>query len=409
MRSCNQFNLGIYDEIIIEGGVESIRLSLIPELAKLTHSIIWMLPENKISYFKSQIDDSLPIKIISNTFPSSSFAAKISVLVFKLLKGHFKDYIESSYKNIYLKLVCKKYKISSILTTCIYGQKFPSCSVPISGIICDLNLDPYKKESMMKSIKNWIKNCNYIFSISKVTTKQILKEFKEIEHIANRVQTIPLSYSDQLNLNSRRRSKEDFITFFYPASFNPNKGHLALLKVVINMLEEKNLADFQVILSGNGTEKIISDKTLDNTRLEETRRFGWKNRYKLKDKLIIKGFVNALQLSSLYSSSDYIVLPSLKEGFGLPLSEGLYYGLPIIAFDLESYQEQVNLYRADDRITFVPLNSISDLQNEMRKAIRFPKEKESISQIKKRTSNWTWSDVAGTYCDYILRENGVKN
>jgi glycosyltransferase involved in cell wall biosynthesis len=102
-------------------------------------------------------------------------------------------------------------------------------------------------------------------------------------------------------------------------------------------------------------------------------------------------------------------LPSLKEGFGLPLSEGLYYGLPIIAFDLESYQEQVNLYSADDRITFVPLNSISNLQNEMTKAIRFPKEKESISQIKKRIGNWTWSHVADTYCDYIWRENGVKN
>ena len=50
----------------------------------------------------------------------------------------------------------------------------------------------------------------------------------------------------------------------------------------------------------------------------------------MNDSVKFLGFVNDLELSALYSSARFLAMPSIYEGFGLPLLEAMQYGKPVL-------------------------------------------------------------------------------
>ncbi len=68
--------------------------------------------------------------------------------------------------------------------------------------------------------------------------------------------------------------------------------------------------------------------------------------------LVHLGYVRPLELAALYEAADAAVLPSLYEGFGLPLLEALAAGLPVVASDIPVHREVAGdaaLYAPADR------------------------------------------------------------
>ena len=59
--------------------------------------------------------------------------------------------------------------------------------------------------------------------------------------------------------------------------------------------------------------------------------------------------VDAATLSDLYMLSDVVVLPSISEGFGLPLAEAAVFRVPVVCTDLPTFREL-----APDGAVFVP-------------------------------------------------------
>ena len=51
------------------------------------------------------------------------------------------------------------------------------------------------------------------------------------------------------------------------------------------------------------------------------------------------GYVSPLELSALYSTATVLCLPSLVEGFGLPIIEAQSHGIPVVASDIPPFRE----------------------------------------------------------------------
>jgi phosphatidyl-myo-inositol dimannoside synthase len=55
----------------------------------------------------------------------------------------------------------------------------------------------------------------------------------------------------------------------------------------------------------------------------------------LKENIIITGFIAEEDLPNLFSMADVYVMPSVKEGFGIVFIEAMYYGVPVIAANVD--------------------------------------------------------------------------
>jgi glycosyltransferase involved in cell wall biosynthesis len=62
--------------------------------------------------------------------------------------------------------------------------------------------------------------------------------------------------------------------------------------------------------------------------------------------------IDAATLSDLYMLSDVVILPSVSEGFGLPLAEAAIFRVPVVCTDLPAFREL-----APDGATFVPTSA----------------------------------------------------
>jgi len=54
------------------------------------------------------------------------------------------------------------------------------------------------------------------------------------------------------------------------------------------------------------------------------------NEYRLNDSVKLLGYVTDCDLSALYANARFLVMPSIYEGFGLPLLEAMQYGTPVL-------------------------------------------------------------------------------
>jgi glycosyltransferase involved in cell wall biosynthesis len=59
----------------------------------------------------------------------------------------------------------------------------------------------------------------------------------------------------------------------------------------------------------------------------------------LDGQVISTGYVNETQLATLYAHARFLVMPSLYEGFGLPLVEAMSFGVPVLTSNRSSMSE----------------------------------------------------------------------
>lgn len=128
-----------------------------------------------------------------------------------------------------------------------------------------------------------------------------------------------------------------------------------------------------------------------------------KNRYKLKtDEVILTHYIPDSHLINLYNLCKLFVLPSLHEGFGLPLLEALACGAVAIASNLTSLPELINCKDA----LFDPTET-SSISEKMVTALTSEPFRECLKLIgKEQTKKFTW-DTCAKKALFALEE--IKN
>lgn len=81
-----------------------------------------------------------------------------------------------------------------------------------------------------------------------------------------------------------------------------------------------------------------------------------------KNDIILKGYVPEKEKEELYKNADVFIMPSLYEGFGLPVLEAMSYGVPVICSNNSSLPEV-----AGSAGLFVNPNNIQEIAEAMNK------------------------------------------
>jgi alpha-1,2-rhamnosyltransferase len=106
------------------------------------------------------------------------------------------------------------------------------------------------------------------------------------------------------------------------------------------------------------------------------------------------------ELDQAIQRADFLICPSLAEGFGLPVVEALMKGLTVFASDIPPFREI-----GDGYCHFFDLNSPEDLANQLQNAIHHPEQ----FQNHHTAFSWpNWEQSAHEFIELTMRLSGIK-
>ena len=202
--------------------------------------------------------------------------------------------------------------------------------------------------------KQVLKNAtNAIITDSDSSKNDIVKQLK----ISNKkVNTIPLASADHFKqiLNGDKLLKkynlpERFVLYVGDSTWNKNLPNIA--RSIIK-------ADFPLVIVG----KVFKTTLNYNSWNKDFHEF---EKLTAESKLFIKlGFVDSHELIALYNQATALLMPSLYEGFGLPVLEAMSCGCPVITSKCGSLPEV-----AGDAAIFVDPKNVDEIAKEIRNVV----------------------------------------
>ncbi|MFX1466110.1 MAG: glycosyltransferase family 4 protein [Promethearchaeota archaeon] len=182
----------------------------------------------------------------------------------------------------------------------------------------------------------------------------------------------------------------DATVILYVGRLEAHKGLQWLLKAIELIKKERKDVKIKIIIVGSGRER----KSLEKIT----------KRLNITDRVIFSGRVSVEELPSYYAASDIFVIPSLYEGFGLPILEAQACGSPVIGSDCTAIAETIGL----GGVVFEPNNEVS-LKNEI---LRLIDHKQTYNKfVEKSLENvekYRWQNVIDRI-EKILRNASNKD
>lgn len=169
-----------------------------------------------------------------------------------------------------------------------------------------------------------IKKAKHIFADSESTKNDLVSKLKINP---DKISVVYLGV-DQNIYNPKKTVFVNFNYILYVGSEQPRKNLSSLLKAFRIIKQNENFKDLKLIKIGN-------------PGLETDRKTILKliNELNLQNDVVFTGFVPEAELPKYYSNAACFVLPSLYEGFGLPLLEAMACGCPVVASNVTSIPE----------------------------------------------------------------------
>lgn len=274
------------------------------------------------------------VALVHNRELFSEFDSKIKFIEFMDSK---KSYLKRFYyEYFYFKRLSKKLKpylwfsLHDMTPNVVTDKRAVYCHNPI--IFYDV-----KRKDMINEFKMFMfsRFYKYIYKINikknnfvVVQQDWIRKRFKKIFKIKNVVVAHPNVIIDDSN-NNYKNTKIVKNSFLYPSFPRIFKNFEVICKAV-EILENKNIENFKVYLTIDGSENIYSKEIVE--------KYG-----RLKCIEFI-GLQTRENLMKYYSKIETVIFPSKLETWGLPISEAKAFGKNIILADLEYAHETLGTY-----------------------------------------------------------------
>lgn len=187
-----------------------------------------------------------------------------------------------------------------------------------------------------------MKNADCIIAVSKATAKDTMRILDinpmQIEIVPNGVEAIfrPLPREDALSFRNRQGVADDTTCLLNVGSNHPRKNISNILQALA-ILKAKGLS--------SQFWKVGADFTSEQKEFIQT--------YHLEGNIKYLGKPNKSTLCQIYNAADFLLAPSLYEGFGITLLEAMACGTPVITGNVSAMPEVVG----DAGILVDPRNS----------------------------------------------------
>lgn len=244
------------------------------------------------------------------------------------------------------------------------------------------------------SSKNWtsysVKKAKKVITISESSKDDIIKYYKVK---AEKVVVVPLGLKKIEDSMNEQKSLSGFGVegkyILFVGTIQPRKNIRKLIEAY-SKLSKKEKKEYQLVIVGKK---------------------GWlyepifkaPDEYGVKDRVVFLDYVKDEELPAFYKKASLFVLPSLYEGFGLPVLEAMRYDCPVAISNVSSLPEA----GGDAAIYFDPEN-VDDIKNKIEKVLESEKlQKEMIEKGRNHYKKFTWEKSAKKVMDAI--EEVVKN
>lgn len=179
--------------------------------------------------------------------------------------------------------------------------------------------------------KMMLQCCDRVIAVSHYTSRKI-QELHAVPAAKCRVLNngldpfLPVGFDEQVKDELRKKygySQDDLILFTLTrlSSRERYKGYDKVLQAMVSLKKDHPRLKYLLAGSYDDKEKAHLDQMI--------------NYLALAGSVQITGFVPEDSLVAHFTMADIYVMPSIKEGFGIVFIEAMYYGLPVIAGNLD--------------------------------------------------------------------------
>lgn len=233
-----------------------------------------------------------------------------------------------------IKFFLKRSKLKCDLFHCLYSNHplfFKGAQmVTIHDLKYVLHPEFMGSRGKLKSIylKNLMrhaaKHCEKLITVSEFTRNDLLKVFPHISKLAERTEVVYEAATVSMKENPEifRKFQLDKPYFLYLGELRPHKNVERVIQAFMQFKTQNAPgSDIRLIVAGKPHKSFVMPA--------DARR----------DDIIFTGYVKDDDAYTLYSNALAFCLPSLYEGFGLPILEAMKCGCPVITSDCSSTAE----------------------------------------------------------------------
>lgn len=183
-----------------------------------------------------------------------------------------------------------------------------------------------------------VRQAHLILTVSEYSKQQIMEYFHVPERRVKAISEGPSDVFKVLPDDERMREvlsdyqldpRHRFI--LYVGGISPHKNLKTLIDAYHQLIPDEKFHDLRLVLVG--------DHQNDSFHSDYPSLKGYIESQGLTEKVLFTGFVADERLAYLYNAATLFVLPSLEEGFGLPIVEAMACGAPVVASDRGSLPE----------------------------------------------------------------------
>ena len=256
-----------------------------------------------------------------------------------------------------------------------YTPRF--CPYPTVVTIHDLSYLYFPNEFLKKDLyqlKNWteyaLHKASQIIAVSKTTKKDLIHEYSIPD---KKVTVVYNGYSHPQSLISNLQSSIKNPYFLYIGTIQPRKNLQELITAF--SLFQKNNPTFKLVLAGK------KGWLYENIFLQ-VKQMG------LENSVLFPGYVAEKDKNTLYKNAVAFILPSLYEGFGIPVLEAMAHECPV----LSSFSSSLPEVGGEACLYFDPKNT-EDLLEKMNLIVS---DKDLAHRLvamgKKRIETFSWEE-----------------